>query len=263
MKKFLAVAALTIFIGAAAVCSADVALIYDNDAAVVAGRSTPASVVDGGAAVPSAGALATANTLLYGDGDGLFRGLIARLDNDVNLAVVRRGERVGDKALQEAHAQRWQASAAFLNIAVASAAANGAPGVVTIAPTAGGTDFAVKLNGGVPGAEPMVLHERFNKSSVKLEVVNTSTVPVWAITVQLTSDPALSFWKEGRHGGLNDVPTKVFTHTQQAVFSPIKPGATFSVPIEIYFIKEHDYIFNFKITAKGRAAEHKVLVRFE
>jgi len=257
MKKTFSLAAFALFI--AAIGSADMALIYDNEAAVTGGRSWPATVAAGGAAVPSTSALATANTLLYGDGEGLFRGLIARLDNDLNLAVVRRGERVGDAALQTAHARRWEASAAFLHIPTAPAA----PGVVTIAPTPGGGDFAIRINGAQPGAAPMILQERFKKSKFRLDVVNTSTGPVWATRVQLSADPGLSFWKEGRRGGLNDIPEKKFSYTQQTVFAPMKPGATFSVPIEIYFIKERDYVFHFKITAKGHEAEHNVLVRFE
>ena len=45
MKKTLAAAALTLLF--AAIGSADMALIYDNDAAVTGGRSWPATVADG------------------------------------------------------------------------------------------------------------------------------------------------------------------------------------------------------------------------
>lgn len=262
MKKTLTLAALILFGFSAAARAVELALVYENDAAVTAGRSWPALVVDGGAAVPSASALAAANTLLYGDGDGLFRGQIARLDNDLNIAVVRRGERVGDQALQTAHAQRWQSSLAFLNVATATAA--GAPGAVTVAPTMVGMPFILRIDGTEPGQTPVILQKRFDKSKFTLEVVNTSTVPVWSIQVDLSADPKLSFWKEGRHTGLNDIPTKTFSYTQQSVFTPIKPGAAFSVPVEVYFIKEHDYVWNFKITPKGGApSERKALVRFE
>jgi hypothetical protein len=250
--------------GIAAGALAGVALIYDNEGAVKTGHSTPADVNDAGASVPADAALANANTLLWGDGEGLFRAAIARLDTDLNLALLRRGERVGNDELQAAHAARWSRTAAFLQIATSPASGvGGAPAVVTIAPMPDSAPFSVRIDGQEPGSAPVVLKERFNKAKFKLEVVNVSTTPVWALNVQLTSNPTLSFWREGRHQGLNDVPAKVFEYSQQAVFRPIRPGDKISVQVEVYFIKERDYVWTFQISSKELQGERRALVRFE
>jgi hypothetical protein len=262
MKRTLAIAALSLSIGAAA-SAAGMALIYDNDEAVTAGRSWPALVVEGGAAMPSDAALSSANTILYGDAEGLFRGSVARLDNDLNMAIVRRGERVGDDSLQSAHANRWRASSAFLRVSTAAPVFSGGVENVTVAPVPGEYPLTVKINGIEAGSVPIVLHERFKKSKFRLEVVNTSTMSFWNVGVKLTAQPSLSFWKEGRKTGLNDVPTKTFDYVHQAVFKPLKPGTAFHVPVEVYFIKERDYVWDITLESKGVKRQTKALVRFE
>src|SRR5262245_40525608 len=116
MKRTRGLAMLAVSMAISAVAAAGLALIYESEEAVTSGRSWPALVTDAGAAMPSESALASANSMLYGDADGLFRGSIARLDNDLNLAIIRKGERVGNQDLQTAHSNRWKATSAFLQL---------------------------------------------------------------------------------------------------------------------------------------------------
>lgn len=260
MRKTLGLILLAVSIGGAAAWGAGMALIYDGEAAVTAGHSWPALLASGGAAMPSETALSSSNTLLYGDEEGLFRASVVRLDNDLNMAIVRRGERIGNDELQAAHANRWRAAVSFLRVSTVAAAGID---VLTVAPEPGGAPLMVRINGKEAGEVPIVLHERFNKSKFRLEVVNTSTAPMWSVSVRMKAKPTLSFWKEGRRQGLNDVPTKTFDYVHQAVFKPLKPGMAFSVPIEVYYIKERDYVWEIKLTSKGVSEETKALVRFE
>ena len=261
MRKILALSFLTILVAPVA-RAADVALLYASSAAVTEGHSWPTLVVDGGAAFPADMALSSANTLLYGDGDGLFRAAIARLDTDLNVAVIRKGERVGDSALQASHATRFQAATVFFRLSSPAVVTSSQVAVSVFQPT-GDQPFGFKIDGIEPGDTPIVLHRLLNKAKMKVEIVNTSTAPVWSIEFSMTSEPALSFWKADRHTGLNDVPTKTFEYKQQAVFTPIKPGQGISVLVDVYFIKEHDYIFHLKAKSKTAAGERKALVRFE
>lgn len=260
--KTLAAAFFLIVTLAGAARAADVALIYTSSESITAAHSWPALVTEVGAAMPADVALAAANSLLYGNADGLFRAAIARFDLDSNLAIVRAGERLGDRKAQEAHAARWRTTVALLNLSSATVVA-AAPGVVTVAPTPGAAPFNVKINGIDTADTPLVLKERFKKSKFTLEVVNTSTVPVWNAEVQVKADPTLSFWREGRRTDLNDVPQKTFVYRQQTVFKPLKPGEKFTVPVEIYFIKERDYVWDVSVTSKEMTALEKFLVRFE
>lgn len=245
--------------------AADVALIYTSSQSISTARSWPALLTPAGAAVPADVALSSPNSLLYGNEDGLFRASIARLDTDTNLAVIRPGERVGHADAQAAHAGRWRATLTLLNLSTAAAApaVAAAPGVVTVAPVPGGENFVVRINGVEDTTEPLVLKERFKKSRFKLEVVNTSTVPVWNVEVKVKANPELSFWKEGRRTDLNDVPEKTFVYRHQTVFKPLKAGEKFTVPVEIYFIKERDYVWDISVASKSTTVEKKFLVRFE
>lgn len=244
--------------------AADIALLYVSTTAAAEGHAWPAPLVDGGAALPADVALGASSTLLYGDGDGLFRGSITRLDTDLNIAVVRRGERVGDAALQASHAARFQGDSVFLKISAPAVVASSAP-ASPVAPSqpVGDQPFAFKIDGQEPGETPITLRKLLNKAKMKLEVINTSTAPVWSIDVTVTAEPSLSFWKSDRHTGLNDVPTKTFEYKQQAVFTPIRPGQEISQLVDVYFIKEKDYIFHLSAKSKGLSAERKAFVRFE
>ena len=263
MKKTIALLSL-LLVGAPAARAADIALLYVSTTAVAEGHAWPAPLVDGGAALPADVALGSSSTLLYGDGDGLFRGSIARLDTDLNIAVVRRGERLGDAALQASHASRFQGDLVFLKVSAPAVATSSASASSTnISPPAGEQPFAFKIDGQEPGETPITLHKLLNKAKMKLDVVNTSSSPVWSIDVTVTAEPSLSFWKSGRHTGLNDVPTKTFLYTQQAIFSPLRPGQGISVLVDVYFIKEKDYILHLSAKSKGLSAQRKAFVRFE
>ncbi|MBV9080730.1 MAG: hypothetical protein JO102_06385 [Elusimicrobia bacterium] len=246
-------------LSAATAARAEFVLFYESTAAVEAGRGTPTVWTSSGATVPSQTALSAAQTALIGDGQGLFKASLARLDNDLNLAVFRKGEAVTDARLASLHASRWQSYTAFLGQPGAEAAA-AAPQLATT--TAG--PFAVKINGQDGSSGPINLKVRLKKSKFKLEVVNTSTVPVWSVEVKLSSNPPLAYWKEGHQGrNLNDIPTPVFDYKQQAVFMPIKPGTSVSVWVEAYYIKGTDYVWTADMSSKHFSQQAKIPIHFE
>ena len=74
----------------------------------------------------------------------------------------------------------------------------------------------------------------------------------------------LGFWRKGRkQKGLNDVPKPTFTHRHQSMLAKIKSGKKIEVPIEVRYIKETDYTFQFRIKTKRDEFEMAVPVRFE
>ena len=240
--------------------SAAVVLIYGDDAAVTAGRAVPAPTNDTGAIVPASVALSSATTMLIGDDTGLYHAVLFRLDNDLDVAVMRRGEPVKDEALLGHHLHRWSATSAFLSLSSAPA---GGTLVVPVAATAASTEPFRALINGTGTDSTVVLKSRFNKAHFTLQVVNTSTSPVWAISAKLTSNPKLSFWKDGHRSGLNDVPEPELTFEQQALFHPIAPGASVSVSATAYYMKGKDYTWTVTTKSKALSAQSGFAVRIE
>ena len=235
------------------------ALVYENEAAASAGRGWPAPLTATGIVAPADRALAASGTLLVGDGEGLYKAVLFRLDNDLNVAILRKGEPVSDLPLAGRHLQRWSASESF--VAPAVNAVSDASAVAPAVAVASGP-FRVEINGaGVDST--VLLKKKFNKTKFKFQVINASTAPVWAISVRLTSEPPLSFWKEGRRSGLNEVPTRTFAFDHQALFKPIKPGESVTVPVEAYYMKGTDYTWTAQVRSKDISGDAKFAVRIE
>ncbi len=256
--KILLVTSVLVAMSLSPLRAASMVLIYANEAAVASGKSTPAPETESGVIIPAATALTQGATFLIGDANGLSHGVLFRLDNDLNVAIVRRGDAITDAQIVGRHLKQWSGAAAFVSISSGSPAA---PAAAVPAPAASGP-FHVTVNG--TGAESVVvLKNRFNKSKFTVNVVNTSTSPVWAISVRLTSDPKLSFWKEGRRTGLNEVPEAVLAFDRQAIIKPISPGDTVSFSAEAYYMKGKDYTWTVQTSAKGLSHETKLAVHIE
>ena len=86
---------------------------------------------------------------------------------------------------------------------------------------------------------------------------------IWRLSVELTSEPSVLFWKKGKEQKLNDVPQKKFTYTQQFMFHQFEPGASYTIPIEVHAIKEDSYVWTLKIKSKDGVLEKKINVNFK
>lgn len=242
------------FLGAAVAAHAgSLALVFENDAAVLSGKSSLGTPVADGILIPSSVALAGGNGISAGlVGEKLRHGILVRLDNDLNLALIRLGDEVNDATLQKVFQARSAAVAGFLP----PIAGDFQVTRVSTAP------FLLKINDQDVDAAPIALKSTLNKSKFKLELISVSTVPIWNINIELKSSPKLSFWKQGRKFGLNDVPTTTFTHAHQIMFKPLKAGESFIVPVEVFFINSQDYSWTFHIKAKKQSMEKVVHVKF-
>lgn len=106
------------------VCSADIGLVYENEAAVREGRAIVGAATSEGILVSAKFALANNATLLMGIPKGkLCKAHLLRLDAKLDVAILHSGEEVKDLELQEAFAERVATLAIFLPVSSASVSA--------------------------------------------------------------------------------------------------------------------------------------------
>jgi len=130
-------------------------------------------------------------------------------------------------------------------------------------PLSSSEPFLIKLNESLIGSDPITLTHHGEQSVVKLQVMRSAPTAVWRISIEITSQPDLRFWKKGKEKTLIDVPQKKFTYDHQAMFSTLGYGASFTIPIEVYFIKQEAYKWTIKIKSKDGSVEKKVSVVFK
>ncbi len=232
--------------------ASNIALVYENEAAVKQGKATIGTVVSDGVLTSAQFALSASKTILIAPaGQDLRRGVLVRLDNDLDLAVLRLGDLVTDPILQEANRKKSEAVLAFAPAGVAAANADGTTSSLLPVEPLKGEGWVLKINDQVPGREPIELKSALSKSQFKVELVYMSTTPVWGFSFKLMSSPKLSFWKQGRQTTLNEVPKPIFIYDHQALFSPLKGGKSVVLPMEAHFIDEKkEYNLTFEITSK-------------
>lgn len=231
--------------------AAEIALVYENEGMVAAGKFTVVSLVQEGALVPASYALKAGGNMLIGSlGGKLYTSAIVRLDNDLDLAVMRLSEPVTTPGLQEAHQKKSAAVMGFLPNSNTPGAL-GAP-VATAGVAVSTSPVMLRLNGqDVIGQTFELKTGTLKKSKFKLEVVVVSTVPVWSFSLEVKSSPKLGFWKEGRQQALNDIPEPIFKYDHQALLVPLKDGKSYTVTVEAHFIeKDKPYLWNFLVRTK-------------
>lgn len=262
MKKFLVFAQL---LGAVAhVHAAGVVLVYDNEQAVLGGTSYLGAMVGGGLVVPADRVSTSKSAILAAPvGTPLRTTTLIRLDVQLNTAFLKFGDVVTSSLVQDAHTKRSAAFQAFLP----DASKEGAVALAGSAPafeySSAQGPFELKIDGQLVGSEAIVLKKRLKKSKFKLDIVSVSTATIWNIDVELTSQPKLSFWKQGRKSSLNDVPQNKFQYSQQIMFKPLAQGKSIQIPIEVFFVEEEDYVWTFKISSKHLTMERKALIKFK
>jgi len=240
--------------------AATLAVVCDGIDAVTKGNCVFAPVAADGVIVPAQTALS--KDLYIGiPGDPLRKGVLVRVDMDLNMGVVRGGEVVSNPDLQKAYLKRADQVQRFLPEVSNS---SGATTVVQAAPTVtNGEPFLLKINGESVGSAPLVLHAKRKSAQIQLEVVRTSPIAAWHLSLELSSDPKLSFAKEGARPGIGDLPTPTLSYDRQVIFVPMGSGSSFKLPIYIYFIKQSDYVWTFKLKTGADTMEKKVSIKFQ
>lgn len=247
-------------------CAAsEVALVYENEAAATQGDFTIASVVPEGVLVSAKLVLKAGSQLLVGPvGNSIYHANLVRLDNELDLAVIRIGDPVLNDAAQNMHQKKSKAVIGFLPQAAAATTPAGA-GVSSGSPSIVGEPLVLKIDGKFLDSTPIQLKTNsLRKSKFKLEVVVLSTTSVWAFSLDLKSDPKLSFWKDGRATTLNDVPRPNFNYDHQALFTPLKEGRSVIIPVEAHYVdKEKAYIWIITLKTKQGSITQTVNVTFQ
>jgi hypothetical protein len=246
--------------------AASVVLIYKNEAAVQQGEYSYGTVVTEGILVSAKVVMEAGGTPLVGRvGGPLTKGVLIRLDNVANVALLEEGAPLSDRQLQEAHRSRSEMVARFVfpqvsTANISSVFESSAPLSLALVPK---EPFQVKINGILCDGTPLTLPVHRKESEFKLEIVRTGDKKIWAADVELTSNPPLSFWKESETKSLNNVPTKKFTYDYQAMFGSFSKGESFKVSVEVYFIKQESYEWTIHVTSKDESIEKKISVIFK
>lgn len=248
-----------VFASSVAAAASPLALVYENEEAVLNGKASFGTVVEEGIVV-GGDLLGKTNALLAAPvGEKLRYASLIRLDMQLNIAILSLGDAVQGTLIQDAHQLRSTAVKNFLPAEHAALSQK----IHQIGVETQTGPFELKINGRSIGSEPIELPRKLKKSKFKLDVVYKSTAPLWNIQVELESDPKLSFWKQGRKSSLNDVPESKFRYSQQVLFRPMTTGKSIQVPIEVFFIGQDDYIWTFKVTSRHEQFVQKARIRFK
>jgi hypothetical protein len=243
---------------------ADVALVYTSTSSVSKTLFSPGVATTEGVAVNSQGILAAADQLLAGlQGQELRKASLVRFDNDLNLALIRLGERVPDEDLQASHKKNSEKMSLFLpelgQVPVVQVQASSDSAVVPVS----GEKFLLQINDQSAGSQPIVISKWRRKADVLIKIVGNNIEPVWRVVVELQAEPDLRFWKKGDERGLNAIPSRTLNYAYQVMLKPYGKNDVLKIPVEISSIKEENYQFKFKIDSKAGVYEVTVPVRFE
>lgn len=247
--------------------AADVVLVYPNEQAVKDGKSILGMVTSDGVTVSATFALDAGKNLLIGPlGQPLRQGTLIRLDNDLDLAVMRPTASIENAALNQAHLKKSESVSRFLAVSASAPlpAFSSESNASSSIPDAVPSDSPVQLliNQADIASGSITLPVRFQKSKFTLDLVWVSSSPVWKLGFEVSSEPKLSFGRSKRSVDSSDIPRAKFRFEEQSFFKPYSSKNPLTVPIDVYYVKEADYVLTFKVLSKGGPIERKVKVRF-
>lgn len=192
-------------------------------------------------------------------GEPLKMGTLSRLDNEIKVAVIKMGDVVANQEIQNNHNRNSERFKSFLP-SFSSESGETKEMIVSKAPS---EPYIIRLNGQETGAAPVALKAKRGESQVELELVRTSTVPVWRISLLVQSEPPVSFWLKEKERSLRDVPTRKLEYDHQILFNALASGRSVKIPIEVFFIKEESYTWTVRIESKADTFVKAVPIRFE
>lgn len=258
MKKVFVLSWMVMVMGAYVLAN-EAALVYENENAVLTKNPFIGSLM-------GAGILVSADTLPAGKkefvagalGGPLHSASLIRIDLQLNTAYLSLGDVISSASVQDAHSKKSMAVKLFLP-EITSMSSSG-PDIQATAPD---SPLQILINGERPGQQAIHLKKRLKKAKFTLDVVNISSVPVWNVSVELISEPKLSFWKAGRKTGMTEIPQTKFEYAQQIFFKPMNNGASIKIPVEVFFIENDSYVWSFNVKAKGLSLDQKVQIQFD
>ncbi len=262
MKKLI-----LIIMGISALASAAVAapvLVYPDESGLRSGKFVLGILSDDGVLVPASQVDGAAKDLILGFFTGdLSRGTLIRLDNELDVALLRAGDAITSGDLLKIHQKKVAGIQGFLPSQIElrsdlgfSPAAKSSVQISTI-------PFQLKIDGMEVGEEPVVLKKFRRESAAKLELVKLSTPTAWKVEVDIQAEPAHLFWKKGESKTLTRVPKSTFHFGQQMMFSPMGPGDSLKFSLELSGIKSEQTEWTVLVKTKQEDWEKKIKIRFE
>lgn len=233
-------------------------LVYKNEAELRGGKSLLGYLSEDGvmvAASPLVG-VQTEPILGYFSGE-LFRGRIMRLDNELDVALLRVGEAISAFDLLKIHQAKVAAIKDFLPKNGVSWQAPPTTRILISGP------YQIKINGVEVSSEPVTIREFRKTAEANLEIIRLSTSPIWNIQVAVEATPSHLFWKKGDTRSLTQVPQKKLKYSQQFIFSPMREDSKIKIPLELSSLKENLYEWTISIKSKAETWQKKVPIKFE
>ena len=239
-------------------------VVYKDTPSIMTGEYWIGTGTEEGVLIRAKEAFSTRPPYYIGSLNGtLWEGSLSRLDNELDLALLKWEKGVTDVDLISAHRSKVQRINGFVKTTTSTIASIMPPAKLEKHPMPPSNDpFLIKINGVLLSDQAIELLVKRKESAMELEIVNNMKKGIWRADVKLESDPHLSFWKKGRRKGLNDVPRHVLRYGYQTMFRKLMHNRSFIIPIEIYHIKDEAYEFSISVEAKKIAIKKKVPIRF-
>lgn len=263
MKKILGTFVfLGVWLAGSALHASSVAFIYLNEAGIISGKPILGTIVQGGVAVEASRVWPGTGKWFVGFANGDLRhATLLRMDSDLDVAVLKIQDPVTEQNLTDAFNKRLQPYLTMLAINLSTKSVSS--DIALAMPPPPGDPFGFRINGVPVGTEPVNLVAKRKKCSIKLEVVSQSTTSFWNVEVVLESEPQLSFWKRGEVETLNDIPKHTLNYGFQAYGIPLRTSKSFSIPLDVDYIKEENYQWTLTVKTKGAVFMKKISVHFE
>ena len=188
-------------------------------------------------------------------GQDLREASVSRIDNDLNLALLRVGAVVADDTLRAAHAQKSALVSDFVPKTTPVA-----PGQTPAGPI---EPYSILIDDKPIGDAGATIVRGKRSASFNLTIRRESTDPVWQFTAKLSSVPDMRFWNRKKEKGLNAIPTAVLSYSYQALFRPMQQGNVVVIPIDVTKIVSDEATWTLTINTKEKTSfEVKFPVHF-
>lgn len=244
---------------------AEPAFVYTSTVTVLSGEHTWGTVANNYVIV-SAKSLNAATAASTKFVIGLFNGdlkeaSLARIDNELDAAVLKMGNAVTAENMIAAHKPRAVSLQDFLPKDVAQLLTSTAPAkALAAAPT---ELYEIRINGAAVTNDAITLEKRNKQANCEFQVVRLSSPAIWRLDVTIESVPELYFWNREKQKGLDSAPAHKLRVSRQAFFSGFRPGDKMTIPLEISSIKNESAIWTVRIESKGETFEKKINVNFK
>jgi len=244
--------------------AASVALIYVDEQAIRSGKPLVGAVVSDGIVAPADAVLASGGDVFVGlSNDDVRKASLVRLDKDVNVAVLRLGERLLNPELQAIHRKRAASLQALLPTEIVTDTTTAATAQMDLGQpllSSGTPVFKITFNGAPVTKDVVHFNAWLNKQRFSVELAAINTEPIQNFTLTIHANPTLTF--ANLQSSLTRVPVPGYDFKYEYP-SAVKPGKTFKFPIEARGIGSKDYEWIIEVKSAGHLQQEKVFVHFD